>query len=438
MNKDLLDQIPAEEQPVASKINSLVEDMHPSQAFQWELENQLMDKATTQSTHSWFTKIMIPVGWAIAALCGVLLLNWTIHSVAPQASPAASPTATPEVSFADNVRTGNICMGPLAVGHGFAVFLTNPEKTEFAVVDAGDPSGELRSFTWSPDGEQLAIVGNWMGSGNVYLTGPSGTAPQPILSAGELGYTMDAAWSRNGKQFVLWSSQNNRILYLMNSDGTGLVEKRIDVQILGTPQFWSDGLTVVFYGTDVNSTGLFEMTLVDSEVRLIESSVEYPGSYTFSPDGSHLAYMEYDREFGEARLVVEDLLASQIEYLGSLPIPKSSGASVPETANLSWSADGKSLVFDFGRNALDRAVYLAYADGSGLIKVVAEAYAPSVSADGKCLAYISDNQVFLMDLADVSSNSTAATPILVADLPTGRGNPNSKQDKLQWRPKAIP
>src|SRR5918993_1077244 len=132
MNKDLLDQIPANEQPVASKLDSLIADMQPSQAFQWELENQLMDKATrTQPAQSWFKKIVLPLGWGIAAVVGVLLLNWTVRSIAAQPAPAAASTATQAISFVENVRTGNICMGPLALGHGFAVFLTNPEKTGF-------------------------------------------------------------------------------------------------------------------------------------------------------------------------------------------------------------------------------------------------------------------------------------------------------------------
>ena len=59
---------------------------------------------------------------------------------------------------------------------------------------------------------------------------------------------------------------------------------------------------------------------------------------------------------------------------------------------------------------------------------------PSCTADGKCLAYISNNQVFLMNLTSVFSNATAASPLLLADLPTGRDIPNFKQDKLQWRP----
>jgi Tol biopolymer transport system component len=101
---------------------------------------------------------------------------------------------------------------------------------------------------------------------------------------------------------------------------------------------------------------------------------------------------------------------------------------------LSWSPDGKSLVFDFGRNATDRAIYLAHVDGREMVKAIDAAYAPAISADGKCVAYIRDNQVFLSDLAGDSPGSIAQTSVLLAELPIGRGTPNFKQDKLQWRP----
>jgi Tol biopolymer transport system component len=171
---------------------------------------------------------------------------------------------------------------------------------------------------------------------------------------------------------------------------------------------------------------------------LINASVENGSSYTFSPDGSKLAYMEYSRDLGEARLFTEDLKTRESLVIGSLAIPKVPGASLPETANLSWSVDGKHLVFDFGRHAADRAVYLAKADGTGMIKVVDTAYAPGISADGRCLAYISDRQVFLLDLAEVAANPAMPTPILLADLPTGRGTPDTKLDKLQWSPAMTP
>jgi dipeptidyl aminopeptidase/acylaminoacyl peptidase len=435
MNKDLLDQIPAEEQPAASKLNSLIDEMQPSQAFQWELENRLMQKATgTAPPQGRFTKIAVQVGWGIAAIAGLFLLNWTVRSLASQPPPAAGLTTTPEVSFAESIRAGDICMGPLAMGHGFAVFLTNPEKTKFVVVDPGNTIGELRSFTWSADGRQLAILGNTTGSGNIYLTNPSGEQLEHVLSAGELGYMMDAAWSRDGKQIAMWSSQNNRVLYLMNADGTALVEKQLNAQILGAPQFWPDGSSLVFYGATPTSIGLFEIILTNTEAALINTSVESASSYAFSPNGSQLAYMEYDRDIGEARLILESLTTHDLAILGTFSIPKGSGSSVPETANMSWSADGKSIVFDVGRGAHDRVIYLANVDGTGLVKLVDAGYAPTISSDGKCLAYINEGQVFLMDLTNMPSSATTLASILLSDLPTGRGTPDFRLDKLKWRP----
>ncbi len=435
MNKDLLDQIPAEEQPVGSKLSLLVENMLPSQAFQWELESQLIEKArSSQPAQSRFAKIMVPVGWGIAVVASLLLLNWTVRSLPPTPAPAAGPAITQEVSFAERVRMGDLCMGSLALGHGFEVFLTNPEKTGFVVVDAGKTIGEIRWFTWSADGERLALLGNTTGSGNIYLAEPSSAQLVPLLSAGELGYMMDAAWSRDGKKIAMWSAQDNMVLYLMNADGTGLVEKQLNARILGTPQFWPDGSSVVFYGTTPTSTGLFEMILTDNEAVLINSYVESASSYAFSPDGSQLAYMEYDHDIGEARLHLEHLTTREVAILGTFPIPKGSGSSVPKTANMSWSADGKSIVFDVGRGANDRVIYLADVDGTHLVKVVDSGYAPAISSDGKCLAYISEGQVFIMDLANPPSNSTTDASVLLSELPTGRAIPNFELDKLQWRP----
>ena len=433
MNKDLLEQLPTEEQPIASKLNSLVEDMQLSQSFRWELEAQLMDRAkTTRPTQSWFTKMMLPVGWGIAAICAILLLNWAIHSLVP-AQPSAGATPIPQASFEDKVRRGEICTGPLALAHGFDVFLTNTDKTKFTTLDAGKSIGELRSFIWASNGQQLALVGNTTGSGNIYVTNSNGDQLQPILSDSQVGYLVDAAWSRDGKQFLMWSVQDNKTLYLVNADGTNFVEKQLDLQILGTPQFTPDNQNIIFYGADATLSGLFKLKLDGLQTRLISDLVEDESGLALSPDHSQVAYIEKDRNLGEARLIVEELGTDSKTVLGTLPIPKGLGSSLPESANLSWSSDGKSLVFDFGRGAYDRAVYLAQADGTGLIRVVDSAYAPTISSDGKCLAYISNKQVFLLDLTRVSSSSTATT-IILADLPAGRAISDYRLDKLGWKP----
>ncbi|HEX6269904.1 MAG TPA: hypothetical protein VFZ43_06700, partial [Anaerolineales bacterium] len=71
---------------------------------------------------------------------------------------------------------------------------------------------------------------------------------------------------------------------------------------------------------------------------------------------------------------------------------------------------------------------------TGRVKMADSAYAPTISADGRCLAYISNKQVFLMDVTGVSSASPSAVPALLADLPAGRATADFRLDKLQWRP----
>ena len=432
MNKDLLKQLPADEQPIAWTLDSVAEDMQVPSAFIWDLETQLIEKYKTKSrpAQGWYTKIAVPVGWAILALGAVFLLNQIIRSVAFNQPSPSGGTSAPEMSFEQNVRKGDICEGPLAVAHNFSVSLTNQDKTGFEMLDEHKTIGESRSFAWSPDGRQLAVLGNTAGNGNIYLTDVRKPL-QVVLSNSEVGYLRDVAWSHDGKQFVMWSSQNNTMVYLVNADGTGLVEKQLDVQVLGTPQFTPDGKNIVFYGADSLSSGLFEASLDGSQTRLISDLVEDESGFAFSPDGSRLAYVDINRISGGAILMVQDLETRAIIALpGSLPIPK----GFPDIAKLSWSPDGTKLVFEFGGSASDRAIYLVYADGTGLVKLANSAHAPTISADGRCLAYISNKQVFLLDLTGISLTSTTGTPVLLADLPVGQSIADFRLDKLQWRP----
>ena len=393
-----------------------------------------MEKYQTkrQPAHSWFTKFAMNAGWAFLAVSAVFLLSWMIRSLVPNISPASNATPTPVISFEADVRAGNRCHGPLAVAHNFSVASANQDKTGFITLDEQRAIGELRSLAWSPDGKQLALVGNTMGTGNIYLTDSQGSLLQPVLTNSELGYLMDVAWSHNGKQLLTWSLQDNTAVYVMNTDGTGLAEFPLGMQLFGAPQFTPDGKSITFYGADSTSDGLFEVRLDDMQTRMISAMVEDESGFSWSPDGAQLAYIEKNRNLGEAHLVLEAFNGNKV-VIATLPIPKGSGSSLPDAANLSWSRDGKFLVFEFGRSATDRVIYLANADGTGLVKLADSAYAPTLSADGDCLAYISNKQVYLLDLT-----STNATPLFLADLPAGRSIADYRLDQLQWGVEIIP
>lgn len=434
MNKNLLDQLPADEQPLAAQLQDAAAKMQVSPAFEMELENQLMEKYKNRTQPSgWFMKLTPALGWAFAAVCAVFVLNWTFRSLVPGLTAASAETPTAQITFEERVRAGDICPGPLAVAHNFSVAVTNADKTAFIPIEQEETAGELRSFIWSTDGEQLAMLGNTFGTGSIYLTDSKDPQLMPLVTSPDFGYIHNFAWSRDGKQFALLSGQNTKI-FLVNADGTGLVQKQLGMQILGTPQFSPDGASLLFLGADASSFGLFEFTLDTSQTRLISSLVENAGAFAWSPDGTRLAYFLADRTLGEALLVTEEFNTGEKAVIATLPIPKGSGSSIPEVANLSWSQDGNLIAFEFGRGVADRAVYLAYADGSGLVKVTDSGHAPTTSSDGNCLAYISNKQVFLVDLTDVSLDSPPPPSLLLADLPTGRSPADFRLDQLQWQP----
>ena len=219
----------------------------------------------------------------------------------------------------------------------------------------------------------------------------------------------------------------------MNIDGTGLAEIPLGLQMFGTPQFTPNNESIIFYGADALSSGLFEVRLADLQTRTISALVEDESGFAVSPNGTHLAYYEMDRNLGEARLVIEEFATGNKAVQATASIPQGSGSSLPQSANLSWSPSGNFLTFKLGRGASDRFVYLVSTDRPGPIKVADSAHAPAFSADGDCLAYISNKQVFLLDLT-----SKNATPLFLADLPTGRSIADYQLDKLQWGAELVP
>ncbi len=378
-----------------------------------------------------------PTVGALTATAAIRPSETALPPVFTATATAPQPTKIP-TQFEVDVQSGKICKGSLAVEHSFSVFVTDADKSGLVELDEQRSVAELRSFSWSPDGRQLAIVGNNMGDGNIYVFSAGDDQLRPLISdpavtsSREFDYLDDVRWSDDGQVLITWGHPQNSEIYLVQKNGSGFTPKHLPLKFLEMPQFAPGNLSLVFYGADQSGAGLFRVDLNNDQVQKMNAQVGAAGSFAWSQDGTRLAYIETDRQKGEARLVIGDQATETV--IAALPGAKGSTSSKAGAANLNWSPDGKLVVFeleDGGATTSGPSIYLAFTGGSQVTKLAESAHAPAISADGRCLAYIRDKQIFLLDLAAAGSD---AEPALLADLPKGRGPDGRVLDELQWQP----
>jgi Tol biopolymer transport system component len=126
------------------------------------------------------------------------------------------------------------------------VYLMNADGTNRVPLTAFMPLG-ADPLSWSPDGEQIALLTWGASSGyDIYAVNPDGTNLRP-LSAGP-GYDVDAVWSPDGS-LIAYASEGN--VFVINADGTNRrqLTSRPNVRWSYSdfqPGWSPDGLGIVF------------------------------------------------------------------------------------------------------------------------------------------------------------------------------------------------
>ncbi len=183
---------------------------------------------------------------------GSNLTNLT-QNAARDVSPSWSPDGG-QIAFASN-RDGNY--------GSFQLFLMNADGSDQHRIYS--TNGMSFSPAWSPEGKQIIFTNDkadgGIGNFEIYkIRLETGEAEQRLTF--RRGSDRQAVFSRDGKKIVFTSNMDgNAEIYLMNSDGSGLLRLTRNTAEDITPQFSKEGTSIIFSSNRGGKLAIYEIRL---------------------------------------------------------------------------------------------------------------------------------------------------------------------------------
>lgn len=290
--------------------------------------------------------------WPLRALAVAAVIG-NVGGAALLAGALNQPVPTPETS-PNATRSGE---GIFAGVGGWIAYGGDSFSAIWAIDPArpNDRNSQLKLSSqagtpraWSPDGSKLLVVREVVGAGGAY----------------ELD------------------------LFLIRSDGT---ETRIaQVGLRSGAAFTPDGSRVI-YG-DGSSIYIVDAEGGTPELVLADD----PPSWTLSPDGTQIAYLDWGRGDSEHSLRVMNRDGTGMRIVTEDPAVM--GAGHIRGPSIDWSPDGQRLVF-----SIESHVWVVGIDGSGLLEltsgpteVESKGTDPHWSPDGAFISYTFDETLVIV------------------------------------------
>ena len=274
------------------------------------------------------------------------------------------------------------------------------------------------TMAWSPDATKAAFVADVTAGPARLFVSPMPT-PSWMQVAAFAAIDMPA-WSADGKwiSFRVQDLQGGQDFYVVHPDGSGLKNLTATARLPSADRpfnvdGWIADNLVVHSGRPGHAAQVYLLHADDGKVTpLFDSVTTTKFTYSPSPDGSRLAFDEYDEtsQSDSLRTIAAD--GSGLRVLASF---KGSISSV------SWSPDGTRLAFAvFGiEDPPHSDAYVVNQDGAGLEQVYAGASISSLafSPDGKflLLGSMEQSRIFLVDLASLVLHQLQASGLSLTD-----------------------
>jgi Tol biopolymer transport system component len=191
-----------------------------------------------------------------------------------------------------------------------------------------------------------------------------------------------AAWSRDGRRVAIGA---NRHIWVMNADGSGLRQVTKGTLSEGTPAWSPDGKRLAFSSARTGPEQVWVVSANGGPLRRVSRRTSSCVDPVWSPNGRWIAY--------SCMLGFHRLLVARVGGHTDRVVSRAGGLIAEEDP--AWTPDSKTLLFTRSRGVHLSGVYSISAAGRGLRRLVAGGSEPSVSPDGRRLAFIRNQHLWI-------------------------------------------
>lgn len=248
---------------------------------------------------------------------------------------------SPQIAFTSD-RDGNWEVYVMTADGSAQTRLTNNVISDYAPV------------TWSPDGSRIAVS-----DGGVYVMNADGSAPTRLADQ-----AVSPAWSPDGQKIAFASGRDGNIeIYVMNADGSTPTRLTNNTLFDDVPAWSPDGQRIAFasnveLGVPYNpgdNREIFVMNADGSGLTRLTDNVEYDDLPDWSPDGAKIAFVS-GRDGVHTFYVMNADGSTQTRLTND---------ALAQGYSPDWSPDGRKIAFTCYPNPPRAAPCVMNADGTG-------------------------------------------------------------------------
>jgi Tol biopolymer transport system component len=210
-----------------------------------------------------------------------------------------------------------------------------------------------------------------------------------------------AAWSRDGRRVALGANQH---IWVMDADGSNLHQVTKGSLSEGAPAWSPDGRRIAFSSARTGFEQVWTVSANGGPLRRISHRTSSCVDPAWSPDGRAIAYT--------CVLGFPKLLTARVG--GQTDRVVIHAPSVIAEEDPAWTPDSKTLFFTRSKGVHLLGVYSVTAGGRALRRVAAGASEPSVSPDGRRLAFIRGNHLWTAQRSGAGARAVTSGAIAEA------------------------